>query len=80
MSVHAAPPPEFVNEPLGIQYATSTQLGKGGFAICFKAERLDSGLSTGHMVALKIVKTKIEPQKVAQKVTEYLIRPDAQQN
>lgn len=67
-SIHAAPPPAIVTEPHGIKYATSTALGKGGFAICYKAERLNGDTPTGHVVALKIVKTKMEPQKLAQKV------------
>lgn len=68
MSVHADPPPPIVSEPHGISYATANQLGKGGFAICFKAERLEKDRPTGHLVALKIVKTKMEPAKLAQKV------------
>lgn len=68
MSVHAEPPPPIVSEPHGVNYATANQLGKGGFAICFKAERLDKDRPTGHLVALKIVKTKMEPAKLAQKV------------
>lgn len=67
-AVHANPPPPIVSEPYGIKYATSNQLGKGGFAICYKAERLDNDRPTGHVVALKIVKTKMEPVKLAQKV------------
>lgn len=68
MSVHADPPPSIVSEPHGINYATSNQLGKGGFAICFKAERLERDQPTGHVVALKIVKSRMEPAKLAQKV------------
>lgn len=68
MSVHAEPPPPVVVEPHGIKYATGDQLGKGGFAICHRAEMLEREKSTGHMVALKIVKTKMEPAKLAQKV------------
>jgi len=66
--VHAEPPPAIVLEPHGIKYATANQLGKGGFAICYKAERLENDKPTGHVVALKIVKTKMEPVKLAQKV------------
>ncbi|PSK60803.1 hypothetical protein B9Z65_953 [Elsinoe australis] len=74
MSVHADPPPSIVTEPLGTNYATANQLGKGGFAICFKAERLEGSKPTGHLVALKIVRTKMEPAKLAQKfVTELQI-------
>jgi hypothetical protein len=71
MSVHAEPPPSIVSEPHGINYATSNQLGKGGFAICFKAERLERDQPTGHVVALKIVKSRMEPAKLAQKVPSY---------
>ncbi|KAG9515948.1 Pkinase-domain-containing protein, partial [Aureobasidium melanogenum] len=50
------------------------QLGKGGFAICFKAERLERDQPTGHVVALKIVKSRMEPAKLAQKfITELQI-------
>lgn len=67
-SVHADPPPPIVTEPSGINYATGSALGKGGFAICHRAERYDGSKPTGHLVALKIVKTKMEPAKLAQKV------------
>ncbi|KAK5113073.1 hypothetical protein LTR62_003652 [Meristemomyces frigidus] len=67
-SVHADPPPPIVPEPGGINYATGSALGKGGFAICHRAERYDGSKPTGHLVALKIVKTKMEPAKLAQKV------------
>ncbi|KAF2151122.1 kinase-like protein [Myriangium duriaei CBS 260.36] len=74
MSVHADPPPPLVTEPYGTNYATSNQLGKGGFAICYKAERLEGDRPTGHMVALKIVRMKMEPAKLAQKfITELQI-------
>ena len=67
-SIHAEPPPPIVTEPTGINYATGPSLGKGGFAICHRAERYDGSRPTGHIVALKIVKTKMEPAKLAQKV------------
>jgi hypothetical protein len=67
-SIHAEPPPPIVTEPSGINYATGSALGKGGFAICHKAERYDGSKPTGQMVALKIVRTKMEPAKLAQKV------------
>ncbi|KAF2099628.1 hypothetical protein NA57DRAFT_75130 [Rhizodiscina lignyota] len=71
MSVHADPPPSLVREPHGIHYATGEQLGKGGFAICHRAEVIEKNRSTGRIVALKIVKSKMEPPKLAQKfVTE----------
>jgi hypothetical protein len=69
-SIHAEPPPPIVTEPTGINYATGPSLGKGGFAICHRAERYDGSRPTGHIVALKIVKTKMEPAKLAQKVCD----------
>ncbi|EMC95121.1 hypothetical protein BAUCODRAFT_35112 [Baudoinia panamericana UAMH 10762] len=73
-SVHAEPPPPVVTEPGGNNYATGSALGKGGFAICHRAERYNGSKPTGHMVALKIVRTKMEPAKLAQKfVTELQI-------
>ncbi|KAK8162821.1 P-loop containing nucleoside triphosphate hydrolase protein [Phyllosticta citrichinensis] len=74
MSVHADPPPSRVREPQRYEYDTAEQLGKGGFAICHRATVLDQGRSTGRIVALKIVKSKMEPAKLAQKfVTELQI-------
>lgn len=67
-SIHADPPPPVVTEPSGISYATGGALGKGGFAICHKAERYDGSRPTGQIFALKIVKTRMEPAKLAQKV------------
>ena len=67
-SVHAEPPPPIVEEPSGINYATGGALGRGGFAICHRAERYDGSKPSGQIVALKIVKTKMEPAKLAQKV------------
>jgi hypothetical protein len=67
-SIHADPPPPIVTEPSGTNYATGPALGKGGFAICHRAERYDGSRPTGQIVALKIVKTKMEPAKLAQKV------------
>ncbi|KJY02427.1 serine/threonine protein kinase [Zymoseptoria brevis] len=73
-SIHADPPPPIVTEPSGVNYATGPALGKGGFAICHRAERYDGSRPTGQIVALKIVKTKMEPAKLAQKfVTELQI-------
>ena len=66
-SVHAEPPPPIVTEPTGVNYATGSALGKGGFAICHRAETYDGNRPTGRMVALKIVKSKMEPVKLAQK-------------
>ncbi|GME34038.1 uncharacterized protein K452DRAFT_294428 [Neofusicoccum parvum] len=74
MSVHADPPPPLVREPRRFEYETAEQLGKGGFAICHRAALLDDGKPTGRVVALKIVKSKMEPPKLAQKfVTELQI-------
>lgn len=67
-SIHAEPPPPIVTESTGINYATGAALGKGGFAICHRAERYEGSKPTGHVVALKIVKTRMEPAKLAQKV------------
>jgi myosin-1 len=68
MSLHADPPPPVVHEPNDIQYRTADQLGKGGFAICYRAEQCVNSRPLGKIVALKIVKSQMEPQKLAQKV------------
>ncbi|KAJ8117286.1 hypothetical protein OPT61_g1498 [Boeremia exigua] len=73
-SVHAEPPPEVVRDPEGLQYETGPQLGKGGFAICHRAKLLGHEHLGSSTVALKIVKSKMEPPKLAQKfVTELQI-------
>lgn len=72
-SIHAEPPPPIVTEPSGINYATGPALGKGGFAICHRAERYEGSKPTGQLLALKIVKTKMEPAKLAQKVGRVLV-------
>lgn len=74
-SVHADAPPEVVCDPEGLRYATGPQLGKGGFAICHRAELLDHGHLTNNVVALKIVKSKMDPPKLAQKVLSTIITP-----
>nr|OQO30571.1 hypothetical protein B0A51_01197 [Rachicladosporium sp. CCFEE 5018] len=72
-SIHAEPPPPIVTEPNGgINYATGPALGKGGFAICHRAERYEGSKPTGQLLALKIVKTKMEPAKLAQKFVSEL--------
>jgi myosin I len=71
MSLHADPPPRIVKEPYGVQYITANQLGKGGFAICFRAEQCDGTEPNGKTVALKIVRSQMEPQKLTQKVVVY---------
>ena len=73
MSVHAEPPPAVVREPTKVTYLTGCQLGKGGFAICHRAELCEDGNSSGKIVALKIVKSKMEPAKLAQKVTNLKV-------
>ncbi len=67
-SVHADAPPELVVDPEGLQYETGPQLGKGGFAICHRAKLLGHEHLGNTTVALKIVKSKMEPPKLAQKV------------
>lgn len=67
-SVHADAPPEVVVDPEGLQYETGPQLGKGGFAICHRAKLLGHEHLGNNTVALKIVKSKMEPPKLAQKV------------
>jgi myosin-1 len=74
MSLHADPPPRIVREPHGVQYITADQLGKGGFAICYRAEQCNFTEPSGKLVALKIVRSQMEPQKLAQKV----MRPNEQ--
>jgi myosin I len=71
MSVHADAPPPVVREPKRITYLTGGQLGKGGFAICHSAELCEDGKPSGKIVALKIVKSKMEPPKLAQKVINF---------
>ncbi|KAF2270721.1 Pkinase-domain-containing protein [Lojkania enalia] len=73
-SIHADAPPEVVCDPEGLQYETGPQLGKGGFAICHRAKLLGHEHLGSNTVALKIVKSKMEPAKLAQKfVTELQI-------
>lgn len=67
-SVHADPPPSVVQDPSGVTYLTGNQLGKGGFAICYRAEVCFTQDRTGKMVALKIVKSQMPYDKLAQKV------------
>ncbi|KAF2132524.1 hypothetical protein P153DRAFT_373261 [Dothidotthia symphoricarpi CBS 119687] len=73
-SIHADAPPDLVCDPEGLQYETGPQLGKGGFAICHRAKLLGHEHLGSSTVALKIVKSKMEPPKLAQKfVTELQI-------
>ncbi|KAF2228647.1 Pkinase-domain-containing protein [Viridothelium virens] len=79
MSAHAESPPSLVPEPKGFEYAVGDLIGRGGFAICHRAERLDKKKPTGHVVALKIVKAEMEPAKLAQKfITELQIHSKMQ--
>jgi|TARA_R110002003_G_scaffold126_27_gene11682 myosin-1 len=73
-SVHADAPPEIVRDPEGLQYETGPQLGKGGFAICHRAKLLQHDHMASTTVALKIVKSKMEPPKLAQKVQRVSTR------
>jgi hypothetical protein len=73
-NLHADPPPPIVREPHGIQYITDNRLGKGGFAICYRGEQCDGTQRTGKIVALKIVKSRMEPEKLAQKVSQFIVR------
>ncbi|KAF2118278.1 kinase-like domain-containing protein [Lophiotrema nucula] len=73
-SVHADAPPAVVSDPEGLQYETGPQLGKGGFAICHRAKLLGHEHLGSSTVALKIVRSRMEPPKLAQKfVTELQI-------
>ena len=74
-SVHADAPPGLVADPEGLQYETGPQLGKGGFAICHRAKLLGHEHLGSNTVALKIVKSKMEPPKLAQKVYLSFILP-----
>lgn len=74
-SVHADAPPGLVADPEGLQYETGPQLGKGGFAICHRAQLLGHEHLGSNTVALKIVKSKMEPPKLAQKVYLSFILP-----
>ncbi|KAH3909066.1 serine/threonine-protein kinase [Parastagonospora nodorum] len=73
-SIHADAPPSVVRDPEGLQYETGPHLGKGGFAICHRAKLMGHDHLGSSTVALKIVKSKMEPPKLAQKfVTELQI-------
>ncbi|KAH4111856.1 hypothetical protein HBI56_014100 [Parastagonospora nodorum] len=70
-TTYADPPPALVCDPAEIQYHMEKQLGRGGFAICWRAQQVDNAHASRKTVAMKIVKSKIELNKVAQKfVTE----------
>lgn len=66
---YADPPPALVHDPAGLHYQMEKQLGRGGFAICWQAQQVDAANSSGKAVAMKIVKSKMEIKRVAQKVS-----------
>lgn len=69
---HPPPPPEIVREPPssdqpdGTTYKTGRLLGKGGFAICYEGEHVE----TKRRYALKIVKSHMPQKKMEQKVRQ----------
>ncbi|KAF2798632.1 kinase-like protein [Melanomma pulvis-pyrius CBS 109.77] len=70
-TTYADPPPALVCDPTGLQYQMEKQLGRGGFAICWQAQQVDTTHGSRKTVAMKIVKSKMETKKMAQKfVTE----------
>jgi len=73
MRSHADAPPQVVYDPTGRQYHTEKQLGRGGFAICWQAQQTEGTRTTSKTVALKIVKSKVEPRKLAQKVSSLAV-------
>ena len=48
-------------------YLTGRKLGKGGFAVCFEATIKSTKADQPQLVALKVVKAKIEQKKMAEK-------------
>jgi hypothetical protein len=71
---HPPPPPQNVreppssNRPNGTTYKTGRLLGKGGFAICYEGEHVE----TKQRYALKIVKSHMPQKKMEQKVIPIL--------
>ncbi len=72
---HPPKPPYYVSEPdgpngaSGERYKTGSLLGKGGFAICYKAELCNERYGDAvHEFALKIVKTHMNQKKMLEKV------------
>lgn len=72
---HPPKPPYYVSEPdgpngiSGERYKTGSLLGKGGFAICYKAELCNERYRNAvHEFALKIVKTQMNQKKMLEKV------------
>jgi myosin-1 len=72
-SIHADAPPAVVIDPEGLSYETGAQLGRGGFAIAHRAKLLGHDHLGSSTVALKIVKSKMEPPKLAQKVQQAYV-------
>ncbi len=78
---HPPPPPENVQEPPssdrpnGATYKTGRLLGKGGFAICYEGEQVQ----TNQKYALKIVKSHMPQKKMEQKVSRVNIGVNVQE-
>jgi len=79
---HPPKPPYYVSEPegpdgaSGERYKTGGLLGKGGFAICYKAELCNERYGdTVHEFALKIVKTHMNQKKMLEKVIRLPFGP-----
>jgi serine/threonine protein kinase len=62
-------PPTQVTEPgpHPETYLTGRKLGKGGFAVCFEATVKSTKAQQPQLVALKVVKARIEQKKMAEK-------------
>ncbi|KAI9805401.1 MAG: hypothetical protein M1825_000652 [Sarcosagium campestre] len=70
---HPDPPPRLVSEPKGARgdrnysYKTGKYLGKGGFAICYEGQIETTAPGSAKIFALKVVKTAMPQQKMAEK-------------
>ncbi len=68
---HAPPPPAEVMEPFQddgahtTTYRSGKLLGKGGFAVCYEGRNAKSS----QVFALKVVKSKMSQQRMAEKVS-----------
>jgi serine/threonine protein kinase len=68
---HAPPPPSEVVEPIQddgshtTTYQSGKLLGKGGFAVCYEGRNK----KTGQVFALKVVKSRMSQQRMADKVS-----------
>jgi hypothetical protein len=69
---HAPPPPSEVVEPFQVDgsyttsYLSGKLLGKGGFAVCYEGKDKKSS----KVFALKVVKSKMSQQRMAEKVCD----------